>query len=260
MTDEGPMQKRALVTGGSHGIGLAIAKKFASQGTDVAIISRDKGRLDLARGQIADFGVRTLALRADATLPEQIDSAWAEIADLWGGVDILINNVGGGGRWGTDSILTTKADVWSDIYQKNTGVAIQLTKAALPYMIEKKWGRIVAISSIYAEISGGRPWFNLAKVAQKTLMKNLAGQAELARAGITFNSVAPGAIYIPQTGWDELERTDPSGFKKFMDSLPLGRLGTPDEVAEVVSFLCSEQASLVSGASIVVDGGETADL
>ena len=91
-------------------------------------------------------------------------------------------------------------------------------------------------------------------------MKNLAKQADLARAGITFNSVAPGAIYIPQTGWDELEQSDPSGYKRFMDSLPLGRLGTPAEVAEVVSFLCSEKASLVSGASIVVDGGETADL
>jgi 3-oxoacyl-[acyl-carrier protein] reductase len=260
MTIEEPVKKRALITGGSHGIGLAIAKKFASQGIDVAIISRDESRLNEARGQLTDFGVEALTFQADASLPDEVDSAWNALAQVWGGVDILINNVGGGGRWGTDSILTTKADVWTDVYQKNTGVAIQLTKAALPQMLEKKWGRIVAISSIYAEISGGRPWFNLAKVAQKTLMKNLAGQAKLARAGITFNSVAPGAIYIPQTGWDELERTDPSGFKKFMDSLPMGRLGTPDEVAEVVGFLCSEQASLVSGASIVVDGGETADL
>jgi 3-oxoacyl-[acyl-carrier protein] reductase len=260
MTIEQPVKKRALVTGGSHGIGLAIARKFASQGIDVAIISRDESRLSEAREQLTDFGVEALTFQADASLPDEVDSAWNALAKVWGGVDILINNVGGGGRWGTDSILTTKADVWSDVYQKNTGVAIQLTKAAIPHMLEKGWGRVVAISSIYAEISGGRPWFNLAKVAQKTLMKNLAGQADLARAGITFNSVAPGAIYIPQTGWDELERTDPSGFKKFMDSLPLGRLGTPDEVAEVVTFLCSEQASLVNGASILVDGGETADL
>lgn len=255
-----PASRKALVTGGSHGIGLAIAAKLASQGIATAILSRDRLRLESATNQISVFGVETLALKADANNPEEIELAWKELVARWGGVDILVNNVGGGGRWGKESVLATELDVWTDVYQKNTGVAIQLTKAALPSMLEKKWGRVVTISSIYAEISGGRPWFNLAKVAQKALMRNLARQTSLTRAGVTFNSVAPGAIYIPQTGWDELERQDPEAFHAFMESLPLGRLGTPEEVAEVVCFLCSDSASLVNGASIVVDGGETADL
>ena len=260
MNTEGGGLRRALITGGSHGIGLAIARKLASEGSDVAILSRDRVRLEAANREVSQFGNETLTLEADATKPKEIERAWGELVDAWGGVDILVNNVGGGGRWGNESLLTTEFDVWSDVYQKNTGVAIQLTKAALPLMLEKKWGRVVTVSSIYAEIAGGRPWFNLAKVAQKALMRNLARQPSLTRAGVTFNSVAPGAIYIPQTGWDELERKDPEAFRAFMDSLPLGRLGTPEEVAEVVGFLCSDRASLVNGASIVVDGGETADL
>jgi 3-oxoacyl-[acyl-carrier protein] reductase len=131
---------------------------------------------------------------------------------------------------------------------------------SLPYMIEKKWGRIVTITSIYGATIGGRPWFNVAKVAQTTLTKNLSRNKDLTRNGITINSVAPGAVFIEKTGWDEMFRKSPEEFKNFTESLPLGRMGTPEEVAALVGFICSDNASYLNGSSITIDGGESSSL
>jgi 3-oxoacyl-[acyl-carrier protein] reductase len=158
--------------------------------------------------------------------------------------DILVNNVGGGGRWGNEIAEETKPEVWDEVYRKNAGIATELTMRCIPYMRERKWGRVVTITSIFGGKDGnGRPWFVMAKAAQTALMKSLATQSYLARDGITFNSVAPGEIDVGKP---------PSGAE-----LPLGRMGTPEEVANVVAFLCSEGASLVNGANIVVDGGQS---
>jgi 3-oxoacyl-[acyl-carrier protein] reductase len=135
---------------------------------------------------------------------------------------------------------------------------MKYTRMFLPYMLEKKWGRVVTITSIYGKQAGGRPWFNVAKAAQTTLMKNLAINSEYASSNITFNSVAPGGIWIPNTGWETTRDKDPAAFRKFVESnFPRGSLGTPKEVASLVVFLCSEKASLINGASISADGGES---
>ena len=97
----------------------------------------------------------------------------------------------------------------------------------------------------------------MAKVSQSILMKNLAQNSRFSGAGITFNSVAPGAVMIPNTGWSEMERNDPEAFDSFRDSLPRGQFGTPDEVSNLVVFLCSAKASYINGASILIDGGES---
>jgi len=252
--------KKALVTGGSHGIGLGIAEALLEEGVSVAILGRDQSRLDLARKFLATNDKIVETLQADVLIEAEIDRAWREIHSKWDSVDILVNNVGGGGRWGLESVLDTPAEVWAEVFQKNAGAAIQLTRLSLPNMLEKKWGRVVTVTSIYGAFVGGRPWFNIAKTAQTVLMKNLAHRPELVRGGVTFNSVAPGAVYIPDTGWEELKKNDPSDYQRLMESLPLGRMGTPEEVGAMVAFLCSEKASYVNGASIVVDGGETAQI
>jgi 3-oxoacyl-[acyl-carrier protein] reductase len=100
----------------------------------------------------------------------------------------------------------------------------------------------------------------MAKFAQTVLMKNLAQNPAYARAGITFNSVAPGAVMIPDTGWTEMEKSSPDKFIAFLDSLPLGRMGDPEEVANLVTFISSEYSSYLNGASIVLDGGESCGL
>lgn len=214
--------KHALVTGGSKGIGKAIVNALKAEGAIVTSWSRSEG-VDVLRQ--SSFASKLVAPNARP--------------------DILVNNVGGGGRWGKDDVCDTSEDVWQDVYEKNAGTAIDLTCWAIPHMRAKKWGRVVTITSILGGKEGnGRPWFVMAKAAQTALMKSLATQSYLARDGITFNSVAPGLIDVGKPGLGNEE-------------LPLGRMGTPEEVANVVCFLCSPLASLVNGASIVVDGGQS---
>ena len=176
----------------------------------------------------------------------------------WGTLHILINNVGGGGRWGKPSVEETPEDVWIDVYNKNAMAAIRFTTLALPFMRKQRWGRVITISSISGREGGARPWYTVAKSAEISLMKALAVDHALVRDGITFNSVAPGSIMIPDTGWERERNENPVAFQQMLDArYPLGRLGTPEEVAHVVAFLCSEKASFVNGASVTVDGAES---
>lgn len=253
-------QRKALISGGSHGIGLAIAKRLAKDGCEVALLSRSPERLKVAREEIELAGGTAVTFCCDVLDSSELSRAWHSLLERWESIDILINNVGGGGRWGSENILDTDLKVWQEVYQKNAGATIELTRLALPYMVENGWGRVVTVTSIFAGLVGGRAWFNIAKVSQKVLMQNLAKQKSFVRNGVTFNSVAPGATLIAETGWDELREKNPEEFELFCDSLPLGRMGSPEEVAEVVRFLCSAEASLVNGATVVVDGGESSEL
>lgn len=250
-----PAHRYALITGGSHGIGLATAKALAADGCTIAICARDPGKLKSAATEI---GQGTLALECDALNPASVDAVMDGIEKAWGGVHVLINNVGGGGRWGKENVEETDAAVWAEVYQKNAGAAVSFTRRAIPFMRKAKWGRVVCVTSIYGKEGGGRPWFNMAKAAQTSLMKTLAVTHYLVRDGITFNAVAPGGIAIPGTGFDKEQADNPKAFAEKLDrDYPLGRLGTPEEVAATVVFLCSDAARLVNGANIVADGGQS---
>ena len=256
--DFGIKGKYALVSGGSHGIGRAIALALAREGCNVAICARHNDKINKTVKEIRGTGVKGIGVSADVMVPNDIKRVVKKIIDSWGTIHILVNNVGGGGRWGSEKAEDTQEEVWLDVYNKNALAAVRFTMLALPYMKRQKWGRVVTITSTYGREGGGRPWFSMAKTAQTALMKSLALDRRLVRNGITFNSVAPGCIMIPDTGWDSEEKKDPRAFAKMTDkSFPLGRLGTPEEVANVAAFVCSEQASLVNGASILVDGGES---
>ncbi len=250
--------KYAIVTGGSHGIGRAIALALADEGCNVAICARNRERIEKTIREIEAKSVAAIGVSADVTSLADIERVKKTVIDSWGTIHILVNNVGGGGRWGKEDVEKTPEDVWVDVYNKNALAAIRLTVRFLPYMRKQKWGRVVTITSTLGREGGGRPWFNVAKTAQTALMKNLAMNGDLVRSGITFNSIAPGSIMIPDTGWEQEKKNDPQAFEKMVDEkFPLGRLGTPEEVASVVAFVCSEQASLLNGASILVDGGES---
>jgi len=249
--------KKALVTGGTHGIGRSISISLAKEGVGVAFLSRSDDNLLQQSTLHKSINSNFISLKCDVLDPKQIIRTWETIEEKWGGIDILINNVGGGGRWGFESVIDTPLSTWSEVLQKNLGAAIQFTNLAIPKMLQKNWGRIITVSSIYGNYIGGRPWYNLAKSAQNVLMKNLAKQKVYARKGITFNSVAPGAILIPDTGWAKLQAHDQIEYDKFVETLPLGRLGTPEEIANLVIFLASEKANYINGASITIDGGES---
>lgn len=247
-----------LVTGGSHGIGLATASALADEGCNVAICARNEDRVAQAVCDLKARGVEALGITADVLIPADIERVMQTLIESWGTIHILVNNVGGGGRWGSPIVEETPEEVWIDVYNKNAMAAVRFTRLAIPYMRKQKWGRVVTIASIYGREGGGRPWFNMAKSAEISLMKTLAMNPGLARDGITFNTVAPGAIMIPDTGWEEEMRKNPEEFEKMVNTeFPLGRLGTPEEVANVVVFVCSEKAGLLNGACIVVDGGQS---
>ncbi len=249
--------KYALITGGSHGIGRSIAIELAKEGVNIAICSRTQSKLDETISILKQYNVDSISVNVDVLEVDAVDKVMNVINKRWGKIDILVNNVGGGGRWGKEEPLDTKPEVWGEVYNKNAAAAVQFTMKSLPYMLQNKWGRVITITSTYGLQGGGRPWFNMAKAAQTALMKNLAIKKHYVRSGITFNSVAPGGIFIPDTGWEDEQKNDPEGFAKLMDeNWPMGRIGTPEEVANVVVFLCSPKSSLVNGASILVDGGE----
>ena len=255
--------KTALVTGGSHGIGKSIAKSLLEHNCNVIFFGRTKKNVDETIKDLSKY--LTKRNTKNTVNGFQFDILQSSIKDLeerikleFGLIDILINNVGGGGRWGDSDILVTDDEVWNQVYYKNFIIAKDLIKMLLPSMIKNEWGRVITITSSLAKQAGGRPWFNVSKMSQTVLMKNLAKNSLYSSKGVTFNSVAPGAIDIPDTGWDEIKKTNPKKYQEFIKSnSPIGRLGKPEEIANVVTFLCSQYASLVNGASIAVDGGES---
>ena len=254
----GLANKYALVTGGSHGIGLSIALALAEEGCNVAICARGSKQLKKVVGALKQKGVDAFGIRADVMSSIDIERVIEKIIDRWKTIHILINNVGGGGRWGDAVIEETDEKVWVEVYNKNALAAVRFTMRVLPMMKKQHWGRVITISSIHGKESGGRPWFVMAKSSEIALMKSLAIDKNLSRLGITFNTVAPGAIMIENTGWENESKKNQKAFKLMVDEkFPLGRLGKPEEVANVVLFLASEAASLVNGACISVDGGES---
>lgn len=213
--------KRALISGGTYGIGLSCVNILTNEGCDVSTFSRHK-----------DIDV----------LSDDFESQAQKFNDF----DILINNVGGGGRWGKD-FLSTDMSIWNDVYNKNMRAAIILTRTIIPYMFKKKWGRIITISSIYGKETGnGKPWFDSAKSAQISFMKSLSHDKYLVRNDITFNTICPGHIDIGGSNNDIN-----------VNDFPLGRMGSPNDIANIVAFLCSDLASFINGSCITVDGGES---
>lgn len=253
--DLGIKGKYALVTGGTHGIGLAVAERLAAEGANIAVLSRTEERIAQAVSRIRQQGVRALGLKADVLVPDDITLVFDKVIAEWGTVHILVNNVGGGGRWGSDKFEETDEEIWRDVYEKNAMAAVRFTRLAVPFMKRQGFGRVVTVSSIQGR-EGGRPWYAMAKSAEIALMKSFAMSPDLARAGITFNSVAPGGVMIPGTAWETEAKENPAAFQKLVEHLPMGRIGTPEEVANVIAFLASTRASWVNGACIAIDGGE----
>lgn len=238
------MSRIALVTGGTHGIGLATVEALRHE-LDYRVMA-----LSRTRQPHTDSKHWAIHYQCDVLKPDEVADVIERITADYGHVDVLVNNVGGGGRWGTDDWLTTEAGTWDEVMRKNFTAAVAFTTAFLPGMLHRGWGRVVTVSSLYGKEAGGRPWFTAAKAAQIAMMKSFAQTKAYARRSITFNSVAPGPIQIEGTGWDR------ESAKEYGKTLPLGRLGFPHEVAQVIAFLCSDKASLVNGACIAVDGGQ----
>lgn len=246
--DLGIAGKVALVTAGTRGIGLGIAQALAGEGVRVAVAARTEG--EVKRTAIALGG---LGVVADLMTEEGGRRAVKETEDALGPIEILVNNLGlrAGSSWSDTGIPELEA-----AFNGNVAVSVRMTQLVLPGMLLRGWGRIVAITSVWGRETGGAPAYNAAKAAETSMVKSLA--REVAGKGVTVNAVAPGSILWTGGGWDRRRQADPEGMADFVRrDMPLGRFGTVAEVAFVVAFVCSTQASLVNGAIISVDGGQS---
>ena len=246
--DLGIAGKVALVTAGTRGIGLGIAQALAGEGVRVAVAARTEG--EVKRTAIALGG---LGVVADLMTEEGGRRAVKETEDALGPIEILVNNLGlrAGSSWSDTGIAELEA-----AFNGNVAVSVRMTQLVLPGMLLRGWGRIVAITSVWGRETGGAPAYNAAKAAETSMVKSLA--REVAGKGVTVNAVAPGSILWTGGGWDRRRQADPEGMADFVRrDMPLGRFGTVAEVASVVAFVCSTQASLVNGAIISVDGGQS---
>lgn len=239
--------KVALVTAATRGIGLAIAQALAAEGARVSVVARTAEDVRSVAQSIGGFGVA-----ADVTTEEGGRHAVEETEHNLGRIEILVNNFGA--RAGT-SWSDTTAKEFDAAFKGNVGVTARMTELVLPAMLERGWGRVVVISSVYGREAGGAPAYNAAKAAENSYVKSLA--REVAARGVTVNAVAPGSILWEGGGWHRRREADPEGIAEFVRrEMPAGRFGTVQEVASAVAFVCSMQASLVNGACIPVDGAQ----
>jgi 3-oxoacyl-[acyl-carrier protein] reductase len=250
--------KIALVTGSSRGLGFAAARALAQEGCHVTVCARGRDRLAQARDEVAVIAGdgRVLAVDADLTTPLGVERTIDQTVTRFGGLDILVNNVGlaGGG-----SLLDTTDDDWQGAIDHTLFPAIRASRLAVPHMRRRGGGVILMIASIFGREWGGRLTYNAVKAAEISLAKMLS--RELAPDHIRVNSVAPGSILFPGGSWDKRQRADPEGIAEFVRrELPFGRFGRAEEVAAVVTFLASPRASWVSGACVTVDGGQSRSL
>jgi 3-oxoacyl-[acyl-carrier protein] reductase len=245
--DFGIEGKVALVTGATRGIGLGIAQALAREGARVAVVARTESDVRRVAESIDGFGV-TADVTTEAGCKRSID----ETQENLGPIEILVNNFGA--RAGT-SWSDTGPNEFARAFEGNVGVSVRMSQLVLPGMIKRGWGRIVVITSVFGREAGGAPAYNAAKAAEISMVKALA--REVAAKGVTVNGIAPGSILWEGGGWHRRQQADPEAIADFVHhEMPMGRFGSVDEVASVVAFVCSQQASLLNGASIAVDGAQ----
>ncbi|MFC7475432.1 SDR family NAD(P)-dependent oxidoreductase [Dankookia sp. GCM10030260] len=239
--------KRVVVCGGSRGIGRSTALGFARAGASVSICARGAGPLEATRAEIAALGVAAHAAPCDLGDRDAVAAYVAAAAEALGGIDILVNNASGFGSQDTE-------EHWAQGLSVDVMATVRATHAALPFLEQAK-GCIVNVSSI----SGYRPSIRTpAYAAVKALLINYTqSQAAMyAPKGIRANAVAPGSIEFPGGSWEARKTSDPKLYDGILAGIPFGRLGTPEEVAEVAMFLASPAARWVTGQTIIVDGGQ----
>ena len=246
--DLGIAGKVALVTAGTRGIGLGIAQALAKEGVRVSVAARTEADVNRTAAALRGHGVV-----ADLLTEGGRQRAVKETEQALGPIEILINNLGlrAGNTWSDTGLPELQT-----AFNGNVGVAVGMHQLVLPGMLERGWGRIVTITSVWGRETGGAPAYNAAKAAEISVVKSLA--RDVASKGVTVNAVAPGSILWSGGGWDRRQKADPEGIAEFVrNDMPTGRFGTVDEVSSVVAFICSTQASLVNGAIISVDGGQS---
>lgn len=257
--DLGIKGKTALVAGASAGLGLATARALFDEGAQVAICSRDKKRINQAAESITIDRDRIFPLTCDLTVESEIDLLVKEVETTYGGIDILVTNCGGPPLGKHDEIGEKH---WELAYNLTFMSTIRLVQKAIPSMKSQRFGRIIMITSTSAK----QPIDNL--LLSNSYRAGLLGYAktlsrELGACGITVNTVMPGFHDTDRLGSmaDELSaaagKTRDDIYAGWIDTVPVGRLGKPEEFGQLVTYLASEQAGYITGTATAIDGGRT---
>lgn len=243
--------KVALVTGGSRGIGKAIALAFARAGADVALAARGAEDLERAAEEVRAAGARALAVPTDVTDPRQVEALVRRTVRELGTLDVLVNNAGAAPFFAT--VETVREEGFEKYFRINFTSAFYCTRAAGPILLEKGSGSVVNIASVAGLIaSPGLTYYATAKAALISLTRTVA--KEWAASGVRVNAIAPGWV---ETDLNVGARQDPGFYEGVRAQIPLGRWGRPEEIASVALFLASDAASFITGSVVVADGGQT---
>jgi 3-oxoacyl-[acyl-carrier protein] reductase len=259
-------EKRALVTGSSSGIGAEIARMLAAEGAKVVVHGRDRGR---AEGVVADIvgngGGATVAL-GDLMTPDGMDAVIKTAKQAFGGIDVLVNNAGGSNATTAPGWFETTGDEWTESYRQNTLPAVRLAQAFIPGMRDRKWGRVIQISSrnaisAYAQFGP----YGAAKAALNNLTLSLS--KALAGSGVTSNGIMPGLVYTPladpwfkalakQQGSEDPKVGQDFALKHVLQQ-SVARIGQPRDIAAAVCFIASPLSDFMTGTTFRIDGGAT---
>ncbi len=246
--------KVVLITGGSKGIGFHTARAFAEHGCHIGLCARNKEDLQRAAKELRSKGGRVTAVRADVCKPEDASRFVSRCTAEFGGIDILVNNVGDG--FGGNLMESTDED-WERTFAIDLFQTVRMIRLAVPHMRNRGGGSIVNVASIsgWEAQLAGTGQYGSSKAALIFLTERLA--LELVRNKIRVNTVSPGSIIWPGGGWDDFRKKHPKSFAAYVrDGFPMGRLGRPEEVADVIVFLASPRANWINGRHIPVDGLE----
>lgn len=240
--------KRVVVAGGSRGIGRSIALGFAGAGASVSICARGRESLDKTVAEIKALGVKAHGAPCDLGNKEAIDGYVAAAAAALGGIDILVNNASGFGGGDTE-------EGWKKGFDVDVMATVRASNAAIPHIERAGGGAILNISSISGYAGSARST-SYGAVKAAVIHYTMSQGLMLAPRKIRVNAIAPGSIEFPGGLWDQAKTANPNLYKAIFDSIPWGRLGKPEEIANAALFLCSEQASWITGQTLTVDGGQ----
>lgn len=247
--------KTAIITGGAQGLGKVVALRMAAEGANVIIADVNEMEMENSCREIKKYGISCIGVKTDVSDEQKVRAMVAIATENFGGVDILVNNAGGSLNT-PHSIENTSANDWNRVLSVNLTGPFFCCKAVLPHMMEKKSGKIVNVSSLAARkgspITG--PAYPSAKAGLIGLTKHLA--LHMGPYGININAVAPAFVLTePRFKRDVWDSLPPEKREIIVKTIPLGRPSQPEEIANVIVFLCTDDASFITGACIDVNGG-----